>query len=178
MIGQNFQDNIIVQAAENVWNRQQATFVFCGGGDRLAELRNKYAGNPNIVLPGWVNAQQLWQLMSHTSIALASYKESENYRSSLTNKTIEYMAGGLPVLFSIDNGYVADLIRNNEIGLTYGGSADRLAESIIHLLDDEPYRRELATNARNLYLKQYQSKTVYSRMAEYLEQCATERKAC
>ena len=169
MIGQNFQDDIIVRAAEKVWNRRQATFVFCGGGDRLDELRKKYAGNRNIVLPGWVNAKQLWRLMGHTSIALASYKESENLRSSLTNKTIEYMAGGLPVLFSIDDGYVADLIRSNEIGLTYGGSADRLAESIIRLLDDEPYRKKLSENSRNLYLKRYRSETIYPRMAEHLE---------
>jgi glycosyltransferase involved in cell wall biosynthesis len=172
-IGQNFQDDIIVKAIQNIPQHYNIKFVFCGGGDRLAELRCKYQDNPKIVLPGWVNAKQIWRLMYHAHIALASYKESENYRSSLTNKTIEYMAGGLPILFSIDEGYVADLIRDNEIGLTYGGSSERLAETINLLLDNEPYRNKLAQNAKNLYLEKYQSKTVYKNMAEYLEKIVT-----
>ncbi|MGL4595352.1 MAG: glycosyltransferase family 4 protein [Thermoguttaceae bacterium] len=169
MIGQNFQDDIIAAACKQVTVNRDVRFVFCGGGDRLDELRKLYSDNPHIILPGLVNAKQLWRLMSLTSIALASYKESENYRSSLTNKTIEYMAGGLPILFSIDDGYVADLIRDNEIGMTYGGSTKRLAECVLKLLQDEPYRKQLAENARNLFLKQYQSDTVYTEMAMYLE---------
>ena len=172
VVGQNFQEDIIVHAAKEVGKYHQALFVFCGGGDRLNELRERYADNQNIILPGLVNAKQLWRLMNHTSIALASYKESGNYRSSLTNKTIEYMAGGLPILFSIDDGYVADLIRNNEIGLTYGGSADRLAESILRLLDNEPYRRKLAENSRRLFERQYKAETVYNNLVTYLEKIA------
>jgi glycosyltransferase involved in cell wall biosynthesis len=172
-IGQNFQDDIIIKAIQSISQHHNVKFVFCGGGDRLEELRCKYRDNQKIVLPGWINAKQIWRLMYHTHIALASYKESENYRSSLTNKTIEYMAGGLPILFSIDDGYVADLIRDNEIGLTYGGSSERLAEAINLLLDNKSYRNKLAQNARNLYLEKYQCKTVYKNMAEYLEKIVT-----
>ncbi len=172
MIGQNFQDDIIISAAETVWKKRQAIFVFCGGGDKLDELRKQNRQNHRIILPGWVDAKKIWRLMKHTTIALTSYKDSENYRSSFTNKEIEYMAGGLPQLFSIDEGYVADLIRDNEIGLTYGGSAERLADSILRLLDDEPYRKKLAENARKLYLEKYQSQAVYDQMAEHLEKMA------
>jgi glycosyltransferase involved in cell wall biosynthesis len=168
-IGQNFQEEIIVKAAQIVSQSHNVQFIFCGGGDQLEELRIKYKNNSNIIFPSWVNAKQIWRLMYHTHIALAAYKESENYRSSLTNKTIEYMAGGLPILFSIDDGYVADLIRTNEIGLTYGGSSERLTETINLLLNNETYRNKLAQNARNLYLAKYQCNTVYKNMAEYLE---------
>ena len=168
-IGRNFQDEIIVEAANEVCKSHHATFIFCGGGDRLDILRQKYADNPNIILPGWVNAAQVWRLMHHTHIALSAYQESDNYRSSLTNKTIEYMASGLPILFSIDDGYVANLIRDNQLGVTYGGSPKRLAESIIKLITDQDYRRTLASNARSLFLQKYQSQMVYSQMVKYLE---------
>ena len=116
--------------------------------------------------------------MCHCSIALAPYNINDNFRHNLTNKLIEYMAGGLPILFSIDDGYVAELIRNNEIGLTYGGSSDRLAESILRLLDNEPYRKKLAENARNLYLEKYQYQTVYTDMVCYLEEIVASYRCC
>ncbi|MDR2169845.1 MAG: glycosyltransferase family 4 protein [Planctomycetaceae bacterium] len=171
-IGQNFQEEIVVQSAKNVLKKYNTLFVFCGGGDRLEELRLKYKENPNIIFPGWVNAKQIWHLMSYTTIALASYKDSENYRSSLTNKTIEYMAGGLPILFSIDDGYVADLIRDNEVGLTYGGSSERLADAINLLLNNEPYRNKLAQNSRRLFEQQFKADQVYNDFVSYLEKIA------
>ena len=169
MMGQNFQDRIIADAAQEVCKKHDTVFVFCGGGDRLEQLRQTYADHPNIILPGWVNAAQIWRLMKHTDVAISAYQESENYRSSLTNKTIEYMAGGLPILFSIDNGFVADLIKNNNIGMTYGGSSARLAESINMLFDNESLRHEMGNNARKLFLEKYQSQTVYNEMVKYLE---------
>jgi glycosyltransferase involved in cell wall biosynthesis len=169
VIGQNFQEECIAHAAKNVLKKYNVLFVFCGGGDRLEELRLKYRENSNIIFPGWVNAKQIWHLMNRTTIALAAYKESENYRSSLTNKMIEYMAGGLPILFSIDEGYVADLIRTHEIGLTYGGSVDRLTEAINLLLHDEPYRAKLARNSRQLFEQQFTADKVYNEFVSYLE---------
>jgi glycosyltransferase involved in cell wall biosynthesis len=168
-IGQNFQEEIVVHAIKKILKKYNVLFVFCGGGDRLEELRLKHRGNPNIIFPGWVDAKQIWRLMNHATIALASYKESENYRSSLTNKMIEYMAGELPILFSIDEGYVANLIQTNEIGLTYGGSSERLSESILRLLDDEPFRIKLAQNSRRLFEQNFKADKVYKDFVSYLE---------
>jgi glycosyltransferase involved in cell wall biosynthesis len=168
-IGDLFQINETLNVIESVLKRNDINFICAGDGPLCEKYRKKYKHVKNIIFPGWVNGQQIWRLMQCSAIALAPYCEMENFRHNITNKLIEYMAGGLPILFSIDDGYVADLIRDNEIGLTYGGSSERLADAINLLLNNEPYRNKLAQNARDLYLKKYQCKTVYKNMAEYLE---------
>jgi glycosyltransferase involved in cell wall biosynthesis len=72
-------------------------------------------------------------------------------------------------LFSIDEGYVADLIRTNEIGLTYGGSSKRLTEAILRLLEDEPLRIKLAQNSRRLFEQKFKADQVYNEFVSYLE---------
>lgn len=173
-LGHQFRFDEALQACEKVLSQEKNVFfVFCGNGERFAEFRRIYADEPRMVFPGWVNAKQIWQLMRYSFAALAPYNINDNFRHNLTNKLIEYMAGRLPILFSIDDGFVADLIREHEIGLTYGGSADRLAGAILRLLEDEPYCKKLAENAKNLYLEKYRSEAVYSDMAEHLERIAS-----
>ena len=174
-LGHQFRFDEALKAAEKVLNQKDALFVCCGNGERLDEFREHYSHQRRIVFPGWVNAKQIWQLMRHSSIALAPYNINDNFRHNLANKLIEYMAGGLPILFSIDEGYVANLIRENEIGLTYSGSADRLAATIIRLLDDEPYRQRMAENSRKLFERKYKAETVYNGFVTYLETIANQK---
>lgn len=168
-IGYQFQFDSLIQGIKTYLANNKALFVLCGNGPTLDDLRRGCRDEPHIIFPGLVDKSQIWRLMAKSKIALAPYNDSVNFRDNLANKLIEYMAGAVPVLYSLDEGYVADLIREHEIGLTYGSSSERLAQAIHRLLDDEAYRRRLSDNARNLYLKKYQGEKIYSEMAAHLE---------
>jgi glycosyltransferase involved in cell wall biosynthesis len=168
-IGNLFRLDETLKVIESIQNKKNMNFVCCGDGPLCKKYREKYKNVKNILFPGWVNSQQIWRLMQCSVIALAPYHEMENFRNNITNKLIEYMAGGLPILFSMDEGYVADLIRENEIGLTYGSSSERLSKSILRLLDDEPFRMKLAQNSSQLFEQKFKADKIYKDFVSYLE---------
>jgi len=112
--------------------------------------------------------------MKMSSIALAPYKVNDNFRNNLTNKSIEYMAGGLPILYSIDDGYLANLLNRYECGFTYGNNIERLSNCIDYLLKTPKQMKQIGRNARSLYENEFQANSVYNDIVDFLENVVIE----
>jgi len=175
-IGQVDMDGVI-EAARRLQHKRDVQFVLCGSGDRLDYYRKAAQDCNNVVFPGWVQAPHIWTLMQRCSLGLAPYWNTPDLQVSIPNKAIEYMAGGLPVLTSLKQGVLHDLLADQDCGMCYDGDAHKLEEIICHLCDSPERREEMSRKALRLYEARFTASKVYDEMAEYLRgiaaACAT-----
>lgn len=145
-------------------------FVICGGGPRERELRQAVDGLPNVILPGWVNQQEVAWIMSRSDVGFAAY-EADVFQS-LPNKPIEYLAGGLPVLTTLP-GELARLLDTYQCGASFGVSqvAD-MARWLISCKQSPERAAQFAGNARRLYDEQFDARKVYQEFINYLSEFA------
>jgi glycosyltransferase involved in cell wall biosynthesis len=151
---------------------RRVQFVLCGNGESVDHLRSAVRGNRDILFPGWVDAHQIWSLMARASFGLAPYVASPNFVKNLANKPIEYLAGGLPILNSLSEGPLFNLVQQQGCGFSYAGSASKLSEAILSGLETPQLHATLRANARRVFARDFDSNRVYSRMLAHLEDLA------
>ena len=172
-IGRHFEFDVVIEAAQSLAKLgRRVQFVMCGTGPWLERCRRSSSNCPNVIFPGWVNSAQILTLLRMSSVGLAPYVDSTNFKSNLTNKPIEYLSAGCPVISSLQ-GVLADLLARNECGITYGNRRpDQLARAIIDC-DDNPDRLDaMSANATALYRRQFIAENVYGKMQAYLADIA------
>ncbi len=174
-MGRHFDIETVISAARIIVQKQlPIKFVLCGTGDRLSHYRCLAEGCINVVFPGWVDAAKIWALMKFASVGLAPYNNTPNFTLNLTNKPIEYLAAGLPIISSL-RGILHDLITKNRCGVTYAeGDAENLAEILIDLNRSSGKVRSMSENAARLFKEKFVAEKVYSDMANYLEELSVE----
>lgn len=145
-------------------------FVLCGTGDRLERHRKQAQELDNVLLPGWVNATQIWELMQMSSIALAPYVCSRNYIANLPNKPVEYLSGGLPIVTSL-RGVLSKLLHENQCGMLYEAEQpEQLAAALAGLYEDRPRLATMSRNARCLFESRFTKEAVFDAFVDHLEQ--------
>lgn len=178
-LNRHFEHDTVMQAAAKLAEsgKRPIRFVICGDGPTAPLWSNLSKSLSNVILPGWVNAAQIWTLMRMSGAALAPYASTHDFMRSLPNKSIEYLSAGLPVLSSLQ-GTLAKLLLQDQCGLTYGNNqAGELVGIAIRLYDDPSLRKAMSENADRLYRKQFVAEAVYSDMADHLLQVAAKRNA-
>jgi glycosyltransferase involved in cell wall biosynthesis len=176
-INYQFDFDTVLEAVRQVQAVRRVQFIFCGEGESTARYRQATLDNPDILFPGWVNAQQIWSLMARSSFGLAPYVENQGFVNSLSNKPVEYLAGGLPILCSLSQGPLFDLVTQERCGITYGGSADKLSRGILETLAVPGRHVTLVENARRIFAQKYDAAHVYGRMLAYLAALAAGQSA-
>lgn len=145
-------------------------FVLCGEGDALPGVREASAGLSNLLLPGWADRAQIWSLMQLSGAALAPYRSSSTFLASLPNKSIEYLAAGLPILTSLD-GALRRLVEEHDCGVFYS-DASSLQSCIGRLAQDTAALERMSSHAADLFGRQFLASNVYGTMADVLESAA------
>lgn len=159
----------VIRAAEVLvargWNTVQ--FVLSGNGEREEEWRAMAVGSNAVVFTGWVDRSAMRWLARHATAGLAPYKPGA--LMGLTNKLIEYLGFGLPVLSSL-SGEAKDLLGRHACGLTYdAGDSEALATAAEALLRSPEQRARMAANARRLFEQRFRADEVYACYAEHVE---------
>lgn len=172
-IGRNSELTTVIEAARQLERLgKPARFVLCGMGPELDRSRRLAEDCPNVLLPGWIDAPQIWTLLRMSSVGLAPYVSNDNFVRNLPNKPVEYLSASLPILSSLE-GVLARLLAENDCGITYpNGRAEALAAAIAKIMDDPARRTQMSENARSLYQSRFVADTVYSEMRSHLEQIA------
>jgi glycosyltransferase involved in cell wall biosynthesis len=148
--------------------------VICGAGDGAEELQRRAADLPQVIFPGWIDRPKLLGLMRMSLAGLAPYRDNPDFRMSLPNKAIEYLAGGLPVLTSLP-GELRALIEAENCGLWY--PADRpedLAAAIRRLAEDPSAREAMGRRGYALYRRRFDAQQVYPAMLDWCCEVARE----
>jgi glycosyltransferase involved in cell wall biosynthesis len=169
-MGRQFELETVIGAARRLQGQMPGIrFVLCGSGDSLEYYRELARGCQNVIFPGWVDAGDIWTLMRRSAVGLAPYRSSPSFRSSLPNKSIEYLSAGLPVVSSL-KGELQRLLARHDCGITYeNGNVDELAAAIIALYNDRERLEAMSGNARALYQEKFVAEKVYTEMIAYLE---------
>lgn len=143
-------------------------FVIAGDGPLRSHLEATAPGN--VLLPGWVDAQQAMELLRRSAVALAPNVPRHDFEGAYSNKVIEYLGSGLPILTTLTVGETATLLRDQSIGITYERSADGLTAAISGVTADEWHT--MGRRAARVFEERFLADTVYGEYCDLLEQVA------
>lgn len=150
-------------------------FVICGVGDCLGDCREAARGLPNVVLPGWVGAAEMQSLMQMSSAGLNPLPMRRDFLNTINNKAVEYLSAGLPIIATPQTGLLAELLINEECGLTYRCED---AAGLVSLLRGVAAMPEdltrLARNAARVFASRFDANRVSGSMEAHLR-CVIKR---
>jgi glycosyltransferase involved in cell wall biosynthesis len=144
--------DVVVRAADEIVHRLGRTdiaFTVIGSGDcfdELVELRDELGLAGHVEFTGRAPDELVARILSTADIGLSPDPKNPLNDVSTMNKTMEYMAFGLPtVAFDlretrVSAGDAAVYATPNEV--------DDYARKILELIDDEPRRKEMSIVAR------------------------------
>jgi glycosyltransferase involved in cell wall biosynthesis len=144
--------DIVVRAANIIvrdWGRQDIGFTLLGGGDcfdDLVKLRDEFGLQGDVEFTGRAADDLVRRVLSTADVGLSPDPKNPLNDLSTMNKTMEYMAFGLPtVAFDlretrVSAGDAALYAEPNDV--------EDFARVLVQLLDDEPLRQEMGKLAR------------------------------
>jgi glycosyltransferase involved in cell wall biosynthesis len=156
----------IIRVANSLKN-QDIQFVIGGLGDQLDVLKKQ--ASSNVVFLGWITKDEIWTIMKYSKAGIVPFIQHDNFEKNLTNKMIEYLAGGLPILSNI-NGLLGELLQKYNCGFVYDSSEKKLLSAILSLIENIDLQKVMSNNARNLFEKNYLADNVYNDFVDYIEE--------
>ena len=158
------------------WNsdRPGVTFVMCGEGPRRQAMIDRLASTTNVVFPGWTNAREASWLMRRSTAGLAPYRPNVDFEANYSNKVIEYLGMGLPVVTSLERGPTAELLQERFAGCSYRhDSAPSLDGALARFVNDSEAHAIASRNARSTFEADFTADNVYGRYADLLIELAS-----
>ena len=169
-VGNVFDFEPIVEAAKILSNHNSnIKFIISGNGEKLEYLKNKCKNLKNIIFTGWIFKYQILSLLKISDIGIAPYMPIPSFLETISNKAAEYLFGSLPIALSVNKGPLFKLLRQNNAGIFYGGSGEKLAEELLILSKDKKTLINLKNQAFYTYEKFLDGKIIYSKFINYLE---------
>jgi len=170
-LSRSFDFETLIKCAKNIKNIKNINinFIICGDGELKKNLTESSKDLFNVKFPGWIDSNKIAAIASRSSIAIAPYKNLNNFKDNIPNKIIDYISFGLPILSPL-NGEVASLIKKKQIGMSYkDGSSVSLIKKINKLLNDKKKLDFYSNNAKNLYKSDYNYNLVYGNAVSLIE---------
>lgn len=131
----------------------ETQFLIAGTGDFFEQLQQQAKDLKNVIWLGWVDQPKIQALMRISHIGLGPYKKGS---WSLTNKPIEYISGGLPVVHSI-RGDFKKYSEQYGCGKYYDESdAGELQTALEFYLEDESRLKTSSKNAIQCFQDNFQ----------------------
>lgn len=150
----------------------RARLVIAGTGDDLKKLKTQAAGISNVIYAGWVDGPAVKTLMQRSSLGLAPYRNSDNFKDSVPNKLIEYMSEGLPIVSSLE-GFSRQLLSEHQCGYFFSeDQPETLTATLRSALDDRLARQEMGAREKAIFEESYSAEELYGKLADYLENMA------
>jgi glycosyltransferase involved in cell wall biosynthesis len=160
----------------NIYQRD-ANLLF----DTLAQLKNAdtkliMVGEPGCVIPDHVSDRvtvtgrlpfdEMLDYLSACDVLALPLSDTIANRGRWPSKVNEYVAVGRPTV-SCDVGDVANLLRDNDIGLLVKPEPTEFAARIDELLDDPQRAREMGDRAREVAQTTYSQETIADKLEEF-----------
>ena len=148
-------------------------FVLAGTGEQADLIRKKASKLQNVVLPGWINIEEIEILLKNGYVGLVPCRSVEN---TLPNKPFEYLSFGLPLINSLE-GEMAELIERHRIGMSYlPGDAEGFYRCVQILASDSRLRDQMSSNASQFFKEYGDADKIYAEYAEHIERLVEYKK--
>lgn len=155
-------------------SRPSVKFVLCGEGPLRQDMIDRLSSRANVVFPGWTNAREASWLMRMSKVGLAPYRPSADFEANYSNKVIEYLGMGLPIVTSLERGPTAELLVDRSTGCSYHhDSAGSLDVALAPFIDDSAAQESASRNALATFDADFTADNVYGRYADLLTTIAS-----
>jgi glycosyltransferase involved in cell wall biosynthesis len=142
--------------------------IIGGEGDSKKKLMEIAGGSKSIIFAGYLNGYQMETAMQICKVGVYSLINTEGFFDTISNKAIQYMSGGLPILNSL-KGLTNQLITEYSAGLTYReGDVEDCAEKIERMYLNLEDRNSMAINAKCLFEEKFNSDKINKDFENYL----------
>lgn len=166
--GHQFDFDTIIKAAE-ILESKSVKFYLCGSGDKLDTLINSSKHLKNVYFPGYMSSSQIQILLDRSHIGICPYIAKKAFLNSIPGKAIEYFSNGLPVLTTLGEGVLGQLVTNENFGLNYQqGNPMSLVKSIERLLFLIKNNKISNRKIIEYYNSNFDSKVVYENYYNFL----------
>ena len=177
-LGHQFDLNTIVLAVQLLNKENIADFeiILCGSGDKETALKQSAAKLKGLILPGYMGSAQIRSLLEISDIGLCPYNVNKAFLGSIPGKAIEYMSAGLPLLSTLKEGELGNLVTENNIGYHYDfGNPISLAEKIKELMEKKNELKAMHNRIFDLFMKEFDAQHIYSSYLDHLEKVVEKR---
>jgi glycosyltransferase involved in cell wall biosynthesis len=176
-LGRQFNLESVVRCAHRMTAKEPSLrFALCGAGDNLDYYRDMARCNPAIVMPGWIDAVKINVLLRRTAIGLNPLINRFDFLANINSKVAEYLASGVPILSTPENGALARLLRETGSGESTKEGDDRSLEAALdRVLGDSERLSHMKANAVRLYRDQFNHVVVYKKLITHVEAMIRDR---
>ena len=160
--------SLVAGAAEQLQQRSDIRFVIAGDADSQPTMQARLGKLHNLVLPGWLSADDAGTLLAASDIGLLPYRRGAS--QEMPNKFFEYMAYGAYQIATMA-GEAARLYEATGTGRSVACSGDAIAEAIRdHLARPEGAdERELRIA---VFQRRFAGTALYASMVRHIEDIA------
>ncbi len=163
--GRTYDLELIGAAAASLASRGDLAFVVAGDRDTQPALRDALAAMPNVVLTGWLSADDIATLVSASAIGLLPYQPKAP--QGLPNKVFEYMAYGAYQLATLE-GEIGRFYAGTGAGQAVGRDLASAITTALPLALDPVKRAERIA----LFERRFSADAVYSGLVDHIERVA------
>ncbi len=170
-LGRQFHLDAVIRCARRMTAKDpHLRFALCGAGDNLSLFKDMSGGNPAIVFPGWIDSVKIRVLLQRTSLGLDPMLNRFDFLATINNKAVEYLASGVPILSTPENGDLAELIRKTGIGeSTTEGDDSALESSLTGMLGNPAALETMKANAKRVYEDRFNPVVVFKTLIAHVE---------
>ncbi|HEV7276368.1 MAG TPA: glycosyltransferase [Devosiaceae bacterium] len=167
--GRTYDLDTAVEAALLLRDRLGLRFVFAGDGESHARIARRVGGVDSIILPGWIDSDQVRWLLRRAEVGLMPYDAAAP--QGLPNKIFEYMAYGVFQVSTLA-GEAAEMLAACDAGITCpsgdAGAIARAIETAVERSRDPMLRRKI----EELFMSRYDARIVYGNYVRVIESIA------
>jgi glycosyltransferase involved in cell wall biosynthesis len=163
---------VVLEAANNLREREDILFVFVGDGKEKKSLMawSETQGLENTRFLPPVPKKEMPFVLAAADACIAILKPLEAYKTTFPNKVFDYMAAGRPVILAID-GVIREVVEGSGAGeFVVPGDSDALAAAVLRFADDPQAGKQMGIAGRKHAVEHFGRTFLAGRMAHVMEE--------
>ena len=139
----------VVEAADQLRDRDDVRFLMVGGGAVKAEVEQRVSqlGLSNVVMISRQPKEMMPRLWSLCDVALIPLRNTPVFETVIPSKMFEAMGMGIPILMSLPEGEATGIVKENDVGICVPPEdPSAMAVAVRNLVDNVDERQRLAAN--------------------------------
>lgn len=167
-INNQFDYEKINQIAEELEKRDTNIVInICGDGPQFKDLKEKVENRKNVQLFGWIGKDEINYILNISKLGFAPYKNTFDFKMSISNKFAEYISTGLPVILTSE-GHMKEIIEKYNCGFS-SQDTKKICDFIVDIKNNKEKYERISMNASKLYEEKFVSEDIYKDLVDYLE---------
>lgn len=173
-LSRSFDFETVINCFSNIQN-SNIKLIICGDGEFKHKLTEYSKKVKNIIFTGWIDSSKLATIASKSKLAIAPYKNFENFIDNIPNKIGDYLSYGLPILSPL-KGEIANLLKKHQIGLSYEDkSSISLEKKILMYFNNDKLLNLHKKNTKEIYDSYFNFDLVYKKAVTLVEKISNEK---